>query len=63
MTGQLWAGVLFQVFKLLVCVGDLHIHLVHFVQQRANGVVLIIDFRLKTESEALQSTQTVAHVF
>lgn len=50
--------VLFEVFDLLVCVVDLEVHLVHFVQKRIDGVVLALDLRLEAEAEVLQSAQT-----
>ncbi len=54
--------VLFEVFNLLVCVVDLEIHLVHFIHQRINGVVLVLNLRLETKSKVLQSAQAIAHL-
>lgn len=55
-------SVLFEVFNLLVCVVDLEIHLVHFIQQTINGVVLVLNLRLETKSKVLQSAQATAHL-
>lgn len=44
---------LLQVFHLLIGVLDLAVHLVHFVQQRIEGVFLVVNLRLETETEAL----------
>lgn len=54
--------VLFEVFNLLVRVVDLKIHLVHFVHQRIDGVILVLNLGLKAEAEVLQSAQAVAHL-
>lgn len=52
----------FEFFYLLVCVVNLHIHFVHSVQQRVDGVILGLDLRLETKSQVLQSFQAVRHV-
>jgi len=58
------ANVLFllEVCNLLVRFVDLQIHLVHFVHQRIEGVVLVVDLGLEAEAEALQSAQAAAHL-
>lgn len=41
---------------------DPGVHLVGFVEQSVDGVVLAFDLRLEAETEALQSGQAAAHL-
>lgn len=53
---------LFEVFELPVGGADLAVHIVDLVEQRVERNVLVVDLRLQSQTQILQTAQTRRHL-